>query len=455
MYLTEIKNITMIFVPTHNRIRLLAGFITISAVTICAQVQENPELDPDYNVARSSWGSGLLYINDVVIESDSPDPLLNDKIDLINDDETLTSNVPEGRSVFLVSLKDSSIVNSFRFYNFDAEGALMAYVRTASSADEVAPWIPVSDTVTYDSPGPVVVWFNQEIEAELVRIVFDTSKTGLISGFGIAGSFFRGVSPKQTQLVRQTQATDNQAMTNVLSPSSGAQVIGTSQALAPSSKAMIDDLVETTHVFSETDPEPLALFDLGEPREIERVSVLIDSPAPSTMEVYFLEDLDEINGVVEQPVALIEKLKHSPLLASKSISAWIPLAAQAGPSFINGISVPDAFFNDRTPNVIAEFEAGSRRARANVGGSSFARYVLIRWVYEDGLPPEFGGLVINELNFLGRYVWYYEGEDIGSPDESPGNELSINTSSQTPPGGGNPPQLPPPPPLPPTPVVTP
>ncbi|MEM1157870.1 MAG: hypothetical protein AAF649_05635 [Verrucomicrobiota bacterium] len=398
------------------------------------QVQQNPELDPEYNVARSSWGSGLLYISDVVLESDSPDPLLNDKVDLIHDDETLSSEIPEGRSVFLVSLKDSSLVNSFRFYNFDAEGAVMAYVRTTATEDDKTPWIPVSDTVTYSEAGPVVVWFKQEIEASLVRIVFDTSKPGDISGFGVAGSFFRGFSPKQTQLVRQTQATDNQAMTNVLSPSSGARLIGTSDGLAPSSKAMIDDLVETTHVFSETDPEPIAIFDLGEPREIERVSVLIDSPHPSTMEVYFLEDLNEIDGIQEtQPVALIQQLQHSPLLASRSISAWIPLAAQANlPEFVTGISVPADFFDNRSPNVIAEFEGGSKRARANVGGSTFAQFVLIRWLYQNGLPSEFGGLVINEINFLGRYVWYYEGEDIGSPDESAGNELTTFFNSPPP-----------------------
>gem|GEM_PF-6543379 len=428
----------------------------ISVALVCvtfsnAQVQEDPDLDPEYNVARSSWGSGLLYINDVVLESESPDPLLNDKVDLIHDDETLSSDIPEGRSVFLVSLKDSSLVNSFRFYNFDAEGAVMAYVRTATTENEETPWIPVSDTVTYNEAGPVVVWFNQEIEASLIRIVFDTSKTGHISGFGVAGSFFRGVSPKQTQLVRQTQATDNQAMTNVLSPSSGAQVIGTSDGIAPSSKAMIDDLVETSHVFSETDPEPIAIFDLGEPREIEKVSVLIDSPHPSTMEVYFLEDLDEIEGIdPPQPVALIQALKRSPLLASSSISAWIPLAAQfAPPAFAMGISVPDDFFDNRTPNVIAEFDSGSRRARANVGGSSFAQFVLIRWVYANGLPSEFGGLIINELNFLGRYVWYYEGEDIGSPDESAGNELTTFSNSP-PPSTFPPPQFPPSPPPPPT-----
>lgn len=244
-------------------------------------------------------------------------------------------------------------------------------------------------------------------------------------------------------------------MTNVLSPSSGAQVIGTSDGLAPSSKAMIDDLVETTHVFSETDSEPIAIFDLGEPREIERVSVLIDSPHPSIMEVYFLEDLDEIEGIEEpQPVALIERLKNSPLLASRSISAWIPLAAQSGPpTFSIGITVPDDFFDDRTPNCIAEFDSGSRRARANVGGSTFAQFVMVRWLYKNGLPSEFGGLVINELNFLGRYVWYYEGEDVGSPDESAGNELTTFVNSP-PPTTFPPPKFPPsPPPVTPPPVT--
>lgn len=427
--------------------------LCFSTSVVTSEVLDNPELNPVYNVARSSWGSGLLYISDIVLESESPDPLLNDKVDLIHDDETLSSDLPEGRSVFLVSLKDSSIVSSFRFYNFEASGAVMAYVRTTSSENNDAPWIPVSDTVTYDEPGPVVLWFNQEIEASLVRIVFDTSNPGHISGFGVAGTFFRGVSPKQTQLVRQTQTTDNQAMTNVLSPSSGAQVIGASDGMAPSSKAMIDDLVETAHVFSETDPEPIALFDLGQPREIERVSVLINSPHPSTMEVYFLDDLDEIQGLEpEQPTALFKGLRHSPLLASNTAAAWIPLAAQFGPAaFVNGLSVPKDFFDNRDPNVVAVFDAGSRRARADVGGTSFAQYVLVRWVYADGIPPEFSGLVINELNFLGRYVWYYEGEDIGSPDESPANELSVVTSTPTPPGDGNPPKFPPPP----TPTPTP
>ncbi|MEM6884265.1 MAG: hypothetical protein AAF571_04480 [Verrucomicrobiota bacterium] len=444
----------MIFKQASSKSIRLIGYallLSSSVAHLSAQVQQDPELEPEYNVSRSSWGSGLLYINDVVLESESPDPLLNDKVDLIHDDETLSSDIPEGRSVFLVSLKDSSIVNSFRFYNFDAEGAVMAYVRADNTENEETPWIPVSDTVTYSEVGPVVVWFNQEIEAQLVRIVFDTSKTGHISGFGVAGSFFRGVSPKQTQLVRQTQATDNQAMTNVLSPSSGAQVIATSDGLAPSSKAMIDDLVETTHVFSETDPEPIAIFDLGEPREIERVSVLIDSPHPTTMEVYFLEDLDDIEGLNEpQPVALIDQLKHSPLIASRSISNWIMLAAQSGPpAFINGITVPDGFFDDITPNVICEFDAGSRRSRSNVGGSSFAQFVLVRWVYGNGLPSEFGGLTICELNFLGRYVWYYEGEDLGSPDESPDNELTTFSPTPqfppTPPPPATPPPVTPPP----------
>ncbi|MGF1677804.1 MAG: hypothetical protein ACFCUX_01270 [Candidatus Methylacidiphilales bacterium] len=440
-------------VPHLSRVCLVAFTCLLSATgaTHAEEVGDLP-LNPDYNVARSSWGSGLLYISDIVVQSDSPDPLLNEKIDLINDDETLTSELPEGRSLFMIRLKDSSIVNSFRFYNFGARGAAMAYVRATESDSVDVPWIPVSDTVTFDAPGPVVLWFNQEIEAKLVRIVFDTAEPGLISGFGVAGSFFRGASPKTTQLVRQTQATDNQALTNVLSFSSGADVIGTSGGIAPNSKAMIDDLVETAHVFSETESEPVALVDLGQPREIERVSVLISSDAPSTMELYFIEDPSELEEA-RQPVALHDRLNALPKWASRS-SAWIPMLAQMGRS-ISEITVPKSFFDNRTPNVVAEFEAGSRRARANTGGSTFSQYVLIRWVYKDGLPAEFGGLVVNELNFLGRYVWYYE-DDPESPAESPANEAAFALSPVTTPDPvpENPP-VPPTPPLPPTAPPTP
>jgi hypothetical protein len=441
------------FKLTLNRLnRLLEIGSVLLCLAVClpsvssAQVLADPSTDPDYNVARSSWGSGLLYISDVVVESDSPDPLLNEKIDLIDDDETLTSELPDGRSVFMIRLKNASIVNSFRFYNFEAEGSLMAYVRTSADENADSPWIPVSDTITYNSSGPVVLWFNQEIEATLVRIVFDTAQPGNISGFGVAGTFFQGSSPKQTQLVRQTQATDNQSLNNVLSFTSGADVMGTSGGMAPSSKAMIDDLVETSHVFPETNAEPVALIDMGEPREIERVTVLIDSPAPTQMELYFIDDLDDIEGLEEQPqpVALIQQLKNNPLLASNSISSWIPLAAQAAAATsIREITVPPSFFDNRTPNVVAEFEPGDRRARANVGGSSFSQYVLVRWVYEDGLPAEFGGLVVCELNFLGRYVWYYEG-DPDAPAEGPEGEMAFINFGNTPPTDSPPPQIPPP-----------
>lgn len=387
------------------------------------------EEGPEYNVSRSALGSGLLYVSDVVVESDNPDPLLNEKITLIQDDETISTDLPSGRSLFVIRLKDASIVNSFRFYNFEASGAVTAYVRATDSESDDVPWVPVSDTVTFDSVGPTVVWFNQEIEARLVRIVFDTANAGKISGFGVAGTFFRGVSPKQTRLVRSPQATDNQVLTNVLSFASGAQAVGTSGGVSPAPTAMIDDLVETTHIFSDTDPEPVALFDLGEPREIEVVSVLIDSPAPSRMELYFIDNPDEI--YTPQPVAtrsIHRDLMQGPRLASANFP-WLGLMAQSQ-AVMTVIQVPPRFFENNRPNVIAEFEKGSRTARAGTGGSTFAQFVLVRWVYEDGVPPDFGGLVVNELNLLGRYTWIYE-EEPEPPAERPENELAFAQSPVT------------------------
>jgi len=408
-----------------------------------AQIQTDPALEPDYNISRAALGSGLLYISDVVVESDSPDPLLNDKVDLIHDDETLTSDLPLDRSLFVIRLKDASIVNSFRFYNFGAAGSVSAYARPTTEEEATAGetqdpdggWVQVSESVSFGEPGPVVVWFDQEIEAKLVRIVFDTTKSDIISGFGVAGTFFRGASPKQTQLVRQTQATDNTDLTNVVSYGSGARVIGTSGGMAPSDKAMIDDLVETSHVFPETNEEPVALFDLGEPREIERISALIDSPAPTRMEMYFLDDLDSIDGG-SQPVAL-HTIQDGPLFAQNGMPSG--LAPSGGSMTI--INVPTSFFDQNDPNVVAEFEEGDRKARANVAGSSFAQYVLVRWVYENGVPADFTGLVVNELNFLGRYVWYYEG-DPDAPAEGPDSGVVLTPTSGPP---GNPPDPPEPP----------
>ncbi|MEM6823339.1 MAG: hypothetical protein AAF558_15530 [Verrucomicrobiota bacterium] len=395
-------------------------------------------MNPDFNVSRATMGTGLLYISDVVMESDNPDPLLNEKIHLIHDDETLTSELPDGRSLFIIRLKDASNVNSFRFYNFGAEGAVTAYVRTTDSETDDVPWIPVSDTVTFGEPGPVVAWFNLEVEAKLVRIVFDCSTPGLISGFGVAGTFFSGADPTRARLVRKTQTTDNQFLTNVLSFGSDARVMGSSPSMAPSERAMIDDLVETSHVFSETEDQPVALIDMGEPREIDRVTVLIDSEEPSVMELYFMDNVDEFLPPGPQPTALRRLLEQGPKLAS--VGNWFPLIAQIQPTFIQEVSVPPSFFDDNTPNVTVEFDTGERRARASTGGTTFAQYVLVRWIYSDGIPPDFGGLVVNELNFLGKYTWFYE-DDPEPPAERPENELIFLDIKVPSSGTNNPPNV--------------
>jgi len=404
-------------------------FGTVCLADLPAQIINAEETQPDFNVARSALGSGLLYISDVVIETEEPSDLLNEKVDLIHDDETLTAELPEDRSLFIVRLKDASFVDSFRFYNFEAAGTVTAYVQplpetplSENSTEGMAAseqWIQVSDPVEFSEPGAVAVWFNEKLESQLVRIVFETTRPGLISGFGVAGTFFRGADPSQVKLVRQVQATDRQDLTNVLSFGSGARVVAVSGGMAPSDKAMIDDLVETTHVYSETDPTPMALFDLEEPREIERVTVLIDSPAPTRMEMYFLDTLDDLEFREEPGRTAASFVTTGPALASLNGPLAVGGQFSGAAGFFTSFTVPDSFFDNNIPSVVAEFEAGERKARADVGSSSFARWVLVRWVYQNGIPPEFGGLVVNELNLLGRYTWFYEDEGPEPPAEGP------------------------------------
>ncbi|GAB4246426.1 MAG: hypothetical protein OHK005_12220 [Candidatus Methylacidiphilales bacterium] len=378
---------------------ILAG-ILLGSPSARTQPTSSPTPEPTYNIARSAVGTTLFYLDPQGSPLGVPTHVLQTPTVLVGDDEVLSYELRSGRSLMVIELPASAPARYLTFFNFDARGeATASWASTRSDAD-AGRWTSVPK-IAFDSQGPTTIPLPEAQTFQFLRIQFDITQPGRISGLGIAGHYPNAAAPSPTNLVKKDDP--ELPLSNVVSYGSLSSVIGTSPIVGQNVETMIDDLTDT---FTDLNPSrnPRAvLIDLGEAREIRQVSVLADSP-PGNVKVFFLSDPETLAATIGSPA---QGSSTTPIVLS-SIDLprlereipFITLPLQPGQ---NGVTLP---IQPRT-----------------------GRFALLVW------PPGTEKIRIYEINLLGRYEWAWDIDRPGAPAEG----FQIPPGAFSPPVPGTPP----------------
>jgi hypothetical protein len=348
---------------------------------------------------------------------------------LISDDETIAYRLPAGKSEYLITLKDTRTVSKLTFLNVSASGQ----VSVAVADNQVALEKAKSAAKPFTQERAVTISLPDS-PAKYVKIAFDAPTGGQISGLGIfgpEGSTGYTVRPKNglaaANMTRAVPPSEyiNYDYANLRSRSRIAYV--SSGSHLNEAYNMIDDNPETGYIFDPKDPAPIAVIELAESSEIQRVTSAY-SKRPGRMEVY---TLNEIPGITPpSPPTLIQNTPADPgfLRVSNPLSGLLRRVQNAGPEIIN---LPPSFFNDVKP--IASVNSTDPVGQGAVNFKLRPlRYLLLRWM--PAAPSEtpfvvlevnaFGNVFVRDLDALPDDEVPIEGTlaPIRPPDISPPND---------------------------------
>ncbi len=381
------------------------AFIMMAAVLCQAETVETAgsgasSQEMNYNVARPALGSQLFFTNDEVMSIAGTGHVAVVTPDsMVSDDKTLRYRLPEGRSLAVLDLVDDANIEHFTFFNHGAAGTFTVAIAYDSKSAEDGKWQTLVRDEEFFRQGPVTVPFpDAPIKARLVRVIFQATTPGEVGGLGVSGQFV-GASPRGSDLIYIDE--QEEVLSSVTSPGSEARVVAVSGTMDSMADLMIDDLVDTYYDLPASDKPAAVLLDLGEFRQIERVSVLANGP-PGEVDVYFL---NEATSLIPDGEAT------APNRASLGGTGWGAPALMLGTVAVQTIIIDPANISEEWPSVTVMLPVGEQGAGTNFEPRN-TRYVLFVW-RNPGLTR------VYELCVMGRYRWDWEGGR-PIPAEGPG-----------------------------------
>lgn len=359
--------------------------------------QENPT----YNVARSAIGTNLFYLDSQGTLTSAATQAIKSPAVLVGDDEVISYNLPAGKSLMVVELPAESPVKYVTFFNDSLQGTTsLSWARSRADADS-GKWQQGPEQLSNQN-GPVTLPLPSGTTIQFLRLAFDVTRGGRISGLGIAGFYPNAPAPGPENLIRSE--TPDQPLTSVVSFGSSASIIATTPIQQSAVETMIDDLVDTHVDLAPSNRHRAVLIDLGEAREVQQISTLTQN-SPGDARVYFVADPDKILPALGNPaqgsgITPVIMNNFDPAQLGDDIP-FINLPARPGQS---GVSLPI-------------------QAR-------MTRYALFVW------PPGANPIRVFELNLLGQYEWTWNRDNLSSPAEGPQiqpGQFSPNLGSINPP----------------------
>ncbi len=215
---------------------------------------------------------------------------------LLCDDPTVGYALPAGVTTVLVSLPKIENVGRISFSNQGTTGEIAIATSSAKLPMSSPQWHtvveePLKSDGLQTSLGPT--------DAKYIRLTFNVNQPGRLAGFGVysTGQISDFTAPRARKLSVQDKS-DSFALISY----SLADIHAKSRALYVSSgneprqaNNMIDDQPATAYNFAAEDASPTAVFDLGKPSTVRRISAVY-SPRAGKVDFYVLQSLPRSTG---------------------------------------------------------------------------------------------------------------------------------------------------------------
>jgi len=376
-------------------------------------------LDHPKNLARWHMGATMYdasgdYLNPLNWqETDSTESMGA----LMTDDPTARYRVDPGTHRFVIDLGEFFTIERFNFKNFTARGRVELYFSESLEPPEGKAWREAAPPVALTQEEVISPKFTP-FEARYLMAELDITQAGDIGNLGAFGNL--SVAEVRLKEAKRDEdiATDATSATNrrpvklnYASASADSRVSYVSSGQAPASIAMIDDDVETFYQFDDEE-ENIVIIDLSQQRDVNSVSMLVDS-GPGEFDFFVLNKLpDNIEKVIEEREKQLSESDPEPADDDMAMifnqGRWEPLLLAQNGDAIGGIvnfaseaifatvQIPGDFFANLSPTVETTVNGSEERFRidfANLQG----QYLIIRFIP----APGSGGVVIYEVSLMG------------------------------------------------------
>ena len=222
---------------------------------------------------------------------------------LIGQDATAAYSLPAGTTSMILTLPKIEIVNHFDFVTGGAAGKVTVSVSSTKLPFDSADWREVTGAQVF-SGSQLIPCDLGSVEARYVKISFDASSAGKISGFNLFGASTAPAAASAKGEFHVTMAT----------PANGN--------------------VEGSVTFDAAHPAPKVVADLGEGRTLNGLTCAYEAPA-GTLEFYLVDDtaasvgLNYVGEPSLQPVSN-DAAAGGNVLAGKAPIYSVNTAAQPG-----------------------------------------------------------------------------------------------------------------------------
>ena len=308
---------------------------------------------------------------------------------LLCDDPTVGYGLANGATTMIVSFPNIENIESLAFLNNGARGTVAIATSNAQLPADSPQWHSAGQQEL--NAGAVKTKIGPS-EAKYVKLTFNVTEPGRISGFGLystpAVSDFTMPRPRKVALEGKSEnvglitsnLTDVHAKARALYVSSGADTRDANK--------MIDSQPATSFTFAGDDANPIAIIDLGKETTLRRLSALY-SPRKGNVEFYVLKSL---------PVATQNESDQLNAAAlQKGAPAGQTPAATAATELVQNVKLTDAALSNLKP--VGSVATNGDEGRASVDfPETSGRYVMVRWV---SAAPAQSPLSVSEVAAFG------------------------------------------------------
>ncbi|MGZ5538499.1 MAG: hypothetical protein ACXWG0_08225 [Chthoniobacterales bacterium] len=210
---------------------------------------------------------------------------------LLCGDPTVGYPLSVGKTIVLVSLPKIENVGRLAFLNEGTAGNVTVATSNAKLPETSPQWHTIVQEELSSQGLQATIGPS---EAKYIRLTFNVTEPGRIAGFGVysAGQISDFTAPRARKV-----AVQDKSDTFALISYSLADIHAKARALYVSSGSeprqannMIDDQPATSYNFAAADGSPTAVFDLGKPSTVRRLSAVY-SPCAGKMDFYVLQSL--------------------------------------------------------------------------------------------------------------------------------------------------------------------
>jgi len=274
-----------------------AGETTIDARTASLDRTASSDIsNPAKNLARMNCGATIE-----VIAADGRIVSVADKearaSALLFDDDTLNYPLPEGDTIFILTLSRTSTLDHFMFVNENgaAAGEMKLAVSNYRLPAQSPKWNEVNGSTSFTGKR----LFDLSLlgtEARYVKLSFHVTKGGSIAALGLyGGQSLQKFAARQRGVVRVTNSAATRRLEDMLNFNfanlyAHARIVFISSGMEEHAQRMIDDNVVTAFEFAPADPHPTVIVELADRERLHRVSAIYKMEK-GRMDVFLLHEL--------------------------------------------------------------------------------------------------------------------------------------------------------------------